>query len=316
MHQPAMEDKMALTIAFIGLGNMGLPMAVNLVKAGHQVKGFDIVPAAREAASKAGINVPETAGDAVANAEIVVSMLPNGKLVLELYKSGILKATKPGTLFIDSSTIDVASARAAHELTEQAGMTSLDAPVSGGVGGAAAGTLTFMVGGTAAAFAHAEPVLRAMGGKIVHCGGAGAGQAAKICNNMILGISMIAVGEAFVLGEKLGLSHQALFDVASTSSGQCWSLTSYCPVPGPVPASPANHDYKPGFAAALMLKDLLLSQDAAVSAGAATALGRHAADIYEQFVASGHGGDDFSGIINAVRVGLDSELGLRLGGCA
>lgn len=294
---------MASTIAFIGLGNMGLPMATNLVKAGYQVKGFDIMPAARAASEKAGISVSENAADAVANADIVISMLPNGKLVLELYNSGVLQAARTGTLFIDCSTIDVASAGAAHELAQKAGMTSLDAPVSGGVGGAAAGTLTFMVGGTSPAFTHAEPVLQVMGGKIVHCGGAGAGQAAKICNNMILGISMIAVGEAFVLGEKLGLSHQALFDVASTSSGQCWSLTSYCPVPGPVPTSPSNHDYKPGFAAALMLKDLLLSQDAATSAGAATALGSHAADIYERFVASGHGGEDFSGIINALRAG-------------
>lgn len=292
---------MAPKIAFIGLGNMGLPMAINLVKAGYPVSGFDIVPAAREAASKAGVSIPANANDAVAGADIVISMLPNGTLVLELYRSGILQTARPGTLFIDSSTIDVASARAAHELAQQAGMNSLDAPVSGGVGGAAAATLTFMAGGTQAAFARAKPVLEAMGKKIVHCGEAGAGQAAKICNNMILGISMIAVGEAFVLGEKLGLSHQALFDVASTSSGQCWSLNTYCPVPGPVPTSPANNDYKPGFAAGLMLKDLRLSQDAAASTGATTALGRHAAAIYENFVASGRAGDDFSGIIEAIR---------------
>jgi 3-hydroxyisobutyrate dehydrogenase len=204
-------------------------------------------------------------------------------------------------LFIDSSTIDVASARSAHELAGAAGMASLDAPVSGGVGGAASGTLTFMAGGTEQAFARARPVLELMGKKIVHCGGAGAGQAAKICNNMILGISMIAVGEAFVLGEKLGLTHQALFDVASTASGQCWSLTTYCPVPGPVPASPANNGYKPGFAAALMLKDLLLSQEAASAAGAETALGKHAAELYQNFVGAGNGGVDFSGIINAIR---------------
>lgn len=290
-------------IAFIGLGNMGLPMAANLVKAGYKVSGFDIVPAAREAAVKAGINVPIEAKDVVKGAQIVISMLPNGKLVLELYTSGILQAAAPGTLFIDSSTIDVASARAAHELAQKAGMVSLDAPVSGGVGGAAAGTLTFMVGGHEAEFAHAKPILEVMGKKIVHCGGAGAGQAAKICNNMILGISMIAVGEAFVLGEKLGLSHQALFDVASTASGQCWSLNTYCPVPGPVPTSPANNDYKPGFAAALMLKDMLLSQDAAATAGADTALGKHAASLYQKFVSDGHGGDDFSGIINAIRGG-------------
>jgi 3-hydroxyisobutyrate dehydrogenase len=232
--------------------------------------------------------------------EIVVTMLPNGKLVLGVYND-ILKAAAPGTLFIDSSTIDVDSARKAHELVEKAGFLAVDAPVSGGVGGAAGGTLTFMVGGADAAFTRAKPVLEVMGKKIVHCGGAGAGQVAKICNNMILGISMIGVSEAFVLGEKLGLSAQALYDVASTSSGQCWSLTSYCPVPGPVPTSPSNNDYKPGFAAALMLKDLLLSQDAAASAGAATALGKHAAEIYQQFVDAGHAGEDFSGIINAIR---------------
>ena len=292
---------MSETIAFIGLGNMGLPMATNLSKAGHRVRGFDVVPAANEAAAKAGIIVAPSAVEAVQGASMVISMLPNGKLVLELYKSGILQAASPGTLFIDSSTIDIGSARAASVLAAEAGMASLDAPVSGGVGGAAAGTLTFMAGGGAEDFARAKPVLELMGRRIVHCGDAGAGQAAKICNNMILGISMIAVGEAFVLAEKVGLSHQALYDVASTASGQCWSLTSYCPVPGPVPASPANNDYKPGFAAALMLKDMLLSQEAAAAAGAATELGKHAAKIYENFVTAGHGGVDFSGIINAIR---------------
>jgi 3-hydroxyisobutyrate dehydrogenase len=292
---------MAETIAFIGLGNMGLPMASNLVKAGYQVQGFDVVAAANEAAVKAGIETAASAAEAVKGAGVAISMLPNGKLVRELYGSGILQAVEPGTLFIDSSTIDVASARDAHALAAAAGMASLDAPVSGGVGGAAAGTLTFMAGGDPQAFARALPLLEVMGKKIVHCGGAGAGQAAKICNNMILGISMIAVGEAFVLAEKLGLSHQALFDVASTASGQCWSLTTYCPVPGPVPTSPANNDYKPGFAAALMLKDLLLSQEAADASGASTALGKHAAELFQNFVAAGHGGTDFSGIINAIR---------------
>ena len=287
-------------IAFIGLGNMGLPMAINLVKAGHEVNGFDLVPAAIEAAGNAGIKVMPAAAESLEGVEIVVTMLPNGKLVLGVYND-ILKAAAPGTLFIDSSTIDVDSARKAHELVEKAGFLAVDAPVSGGVGGAAGGTLTFMVGGADAAFTRAKPVLEVMGKKIVHCGGAGAGQVAKICNNMILGISMIGVSEAFVLGEKLGLSAQALYDVASTSSSQCWSLTSYCPVPGPVPTSPSNNDYKPGFAAALMLKDLLLSQDAAASAGAATALGKHAAEIYQQFVDAGHAGEDFSGIINAIR---------------
>jgi 3-hydroxyisobutyrate dehydrogenase len=285
-------------IAFLGLGNMGLPMALNLIKAGHHVAGFDVMQAANEAARAAGVEIASSATAAVGAADVVITMLPNGKLVLELYRSGILRSARPGSLFIDSSTIDVASARLAHEAAGFARMKSLDAPVSGGVGGAAAGTLTFMAGGTDEAFAAAGPVLAAMGKKIVHCGAAGAGQAAKICNNMILGISMIGVCEAFVLAEKLGLDHQALFDVASTSSGQCWSLTTYCPVPGPVPASPANQGYKPGFAAALMLKDLSLSQEAA---GDTTPLGAHAAEIYRRFVEAGNGGVDFSGIINAIR---------------
>ncbi len=287
-------------IGFVGLGNMGLPMAVNLVKAGYAVTGFDVVPAALQAAAAAGISIADTAAGVTQGAALVITMLPNGKLVLGVYAE-LLPAAAPGTLFIDSSTIDVDSARAAGAQAAAAGMQALDAPVSGGVGGAADGTLTFMAGGEAAAFARAMPVLEVMGAKIIHCGGAGAGQAAKICNNMILGISMIAVGEAFVLAEKLGLSHRALFDVAATASGQCWSLTSYCPVPGPVPASPANNQYKPGFAAALMLKDLTLSQEAASSAGAATALGRHAMEIYEAFVRDGNGGTDFSGVINAIR---------------
>jgi len=227
-------------------------------------------------------------------------MLPAGKHVLAVWNE-VVPVMAEGALIIDSSTIDVESARAAHALAAKHGIASVDAPVSGGTGGAKAATLTFMCGGEEGAFATAKPVLEKMGKKIVHCGGAGAGQAAKICNNMILGISMIAVGEAFALGEKLGLSHQALFDVASTSSGQCWSLTSYCPVPGPVPASPANNGYKPGFATALMLKDLTLSQDAAKAAGAATPLGRHAQEIYKSFDTAGNGGVDFSGIIEHVR---------------
>jgi 3-hydroxyisobutyrate dehydrogenase len=287
-------------IGFIGLGNMGLPMSINLLKAGHEVTGFDVVPAAQAAAASAGITVIHTAAEAAAARDIVVTMLPNGKLVLDVYHSA-LAAAAPGTLFIESSTIDVASARAAHELAAAAGMEAVDAPVSGGVGGASAGTLTFMAGGTDAAFARALPVLEKMGRKIVHCGTAGAGQAAKICNNMILGISMIAVSEAFVLAEKLGLSHQALYDVSSTASGQCWSLTTYCPVPGPVPTSPSNNAYKPGFAAALMLKDLVLSQEAATTAGASTALGKHAAELYQEYVNAGHAGVDFSGIIQAIR---------------
>jgi 3-hydroxyisobutyrate dehydrogenase len=286
-------------IGFIGLGNMGLPMAANLLKAGHDVIGFDVVPAAREAAAAAGIAVAASAA-AAASAEVIITMLPSGKLVRQVYDE-ILPAAPTGALLIDSSTIDVASARAAHEAAASAGFAAVDAPVSGGVGGAVAGTLTFMAGGSEPAFAAAQPVLAAMGKKIVHCGPAGAGQAAKICNNMILGISMIGVSEAFVLAESLGLDKQALFDVASTSSGQCWSLTTYCPVPGPVPASPANNGYKPGFAAALMLKDLQLSQEAAEAAGARTALGAHAAEIYRKFVEEGQGGVDFSGIIEAIR---------------
>lgn len=229
-----------------------------------------------------------------------MTMLPAGKHVLSVY-ADILPSAAPGTLFIDCSTIDVDSARKAHEAAASAGMGSLDAPVSGGTGGAVAGTLTFMVGGAADAFARGQSVLTVMGRKIVHCGEGGAGQAAKICNNMILGISMIAVSEAFVLAEKLGLSHQALFDVASTASGQCWSLTTYCPVPGPVPASPANNGFRPGFATGLMLKDLRLSQEAAQTAGANTELGRHAAEIYARYEADGQRDVDFSGIIQAIR---------------
>ncbi|MGY4309429.1 3-hydroxyisobutyrate dehydrogenase [Bradyrhizobium sp. USDA 4369] len=288
------------TIAFIGLGNMGGPMAANLVKAGHKVVAFDLVEASRAQAKTDGAEIADSALVAVKGADAVVTMLPAGKHVLAVWNE-VVPAMAKGALIIDSSTIDVESARAAHALAAKHGIAAIDAPVSGGTGGAKAATLTFMCGGEEGAFAAAKPILEKMGKKIVHCGGAGAGQAAKICNNMILGISMIAVSEAFALGEKLGLSHQALFDVASTSSGQCWSLTSYCPVPGPVPASPANNDYKPGFATALMLKDLTLSQDAAKAAGAVTPLGQHAQDIYKTFEAAGHGGVDFSGIIQHVR---------------
>ncbi|MGJ5181153.1 3-hydroxyisobutyrate dehydrogenase [Bradyrhizobium oligotrophicum] len=288
------------TIAFIGLGNMGGPMAANLVKAGHTVVAFDLAEASCAQAKADGAEIAGSAAAAVKGADAVVTMLPAGKHVLAVWND-VVPAMSNGALIIDSSTIDVESARAAHALAAKHGIDAIDAPVSGGTGGAKAATLTFMCGGEEGAFAKAKPILEKMGRKIVHCGGAGAGQAAKICNNMILGISMIAVGEAFALGEKLGLSHQALFDVASTSSGQCWSLTSYCPVPGPVPASPANNDYKPGFATALMLKDLTLSQDAAKASGAATPLGQHAQEIYKAFDAAGHGGVDFSGIIQHVR---------------
>ena len=259
-------------IGFIGLGNMGGPMAANLVKSGEHVLGFDLVTASRETSARDGVQIVANARACVENADVVITMLPAGEHVLSVWND-IVPHARQGTLFIDCSTIDVASARKAHLLAASRGIATLDAPVSGGVGGAKAATLTFMVGGTSAAFAHGKPVLERMGKRVVHCGEAGNGQVAKICNNMILGVSMIAVSEAFVLGEKLGLSHQALFDVASASSGQCWSLTSYCPVPGPVPASPANNGYKPGFAAALMLKDLKLAKEAAGTVKANTALG-------------------------------------------
>ncbi|MCC8956773.1 3-hydroxyisobutyrate dehydrogenase [Bradyrhizobium sp. Pear77] len=287
-------------VAFIGLGNMGGPMAANLVKAGHKVTAFDLVAASRDQARHDGAAIAESGVGAVKGADVVITMLPAGKHVLGVWNE-VLPAMAKGTLIIDCSTIDVESAKQAHALAAKHGIASVDAPVSGGTGGAKGATLTFMCGGEAKAFAAAQPMLANMGKKIVHCGGGGAGQAAKICNNMILGISMIAVGEAFVLAEKLGLSHQALFDVASTSSGQCWSLTTYCPVPGPVPTSPANNDYKPGFASNLMVKDLTLAQDAANAAGAVTPLGKHAQELYKTFDASGHGGVDFSGIIQHVR---------------
>ena len=288
------------SIAFIGLGNMGNPMAANLVKADHAVTGFDLVAANLDVARGNGLTIAKDAAAAVKEADVVITMLPAGKHVLSVY-ADIAGKAKKGALFIDSSTIDVESARKAHAIAAGHGLLSVDAPVSGGTGGATAGTLTFMAGGAKEAFAKAEPVLKPMAGRIVHCGDAGAGQAAKICNNMILGISMIGVGEAFVLAEKLGLSHQALFDVASTSSGQCWSITSYCPVPGPVPNSPANKGYKPGFAAALMLKDLKLSQEAAQAAGAVTPLGAEATQLYALFNAMGNDDVDFSGIINFLR---------------
>jgi 3-hydroxyisobutyrate dehydrogenase len=287
-------------IAFIGLGNMGGPMAANLVKAGHKVVGFDLVKTSLDQAKAGGATIADSAAAAVKNADVVITMLPAGKHVVSVW-SDIIASVARGALMIDCSTIDVESARQAHALAGKASVLSVDAPVSGGLGGATNATLTFMAGGGATAFAAAKPVLEAMGKKIVHCGDAGAGQAAKICNNMILGISMIAVGEAFALAEKLGLSHQALFDVSSTSSGQCWALTSYCPVPGPVPASPANNGYKPGFASVLMVKDLTLAQDAAKAAGAATPLGKHAQELYQAFDAAGNGGVDFSGIIQHVR---------------
>lgn len=303
---------MSTRIAFIGLGHMGGPMAANLVKAGHVVTGFDLVPAALEQARQNGVTVAESTAAAAAGAEVIITMLPSGRHLLDAYRGdaaapGLVSAAESNTLFIDCSTIDVGDARTARDLVIAAGHRGLDAPVSGGVGGAEAGTLTFMVGAEEADFASAEPILRVMGAKVVHCGGSGGGQAAKICNNMILGISMIAVCEAFVLGEKLGLTHQALFDVASTASGQCWALTTNCPVPGPVPASPANRDYQPGFAGALMAKDLGLALNALESAGVAAELGPLAAGIYRRFADEGGAGQDFSAIINSIRARSDQE---------
>ena len=289
-------------IGFIGLGNMGLPMAINLIKAGHQVEGVDINPAAVEKLKAAGGTPVETAKNAAARCDVVITMLPAGEHVRETYlgANGIVENANAGTLLIDSSTIDVETARAVAAEAEKKGLLMLDAPVSGGVAGAAAGTLTFMCGGSAQAFTRAQSILEKMGKTIVHAGGPGNGQAAKICNNMILGVSMIAVSEAFVLAEKLGLDHQKLFDISSKSSGQCWAMTSYCPVPGPVPTSPANRDYQPGFTAAMMLKDLKLAQDAAKVNDANTPMGSEAAKTYARYV-DRESGRDFSGVIRMLR---------------
>jgi 3-hydroxyisobutyrate dehydrogenase len=290
-------------IGFIGLGNMGLPMAQNLIKAGHAVEGCDVNAAAVEKVVSAGGAAASTVKVAASRADVVLTMLPSGAEVRDVYLSdgGVLASANPGTLLIDSSTIDVDTARSVAAAAEARGLSMVDAPVSGGVGGAQGATLTFMVGGPEAAFVRARPILEAMGKTIVHAGGAGNGQAAKICNNMILGISMIGVCEAFLLAEKLGLQAQKLFDISAKSSGQCWSLTTYCPVPGPVPTSPANRDYQPGFTAAMMLKDLQLAQDAARAAGASTPLGAGAAALYRLFVSHDQGSQDFSGIIRFLR---------------
>lgn len=289
-----------MNLAFIGLGNMGGPMAANLVAAGHRVTGFDPVPVACAAARAAGVAVAESPAGAVAGAEAVITMLPNGEIVLDVY-ADLLPAAGPGALFVDSSTIAVAQAQQAAALAVAAGHRAVDAPVSGGVGGATAGTLTFMVGGPGEVVEAARAVLEPMAGRIVACGDSGAGQTAKLCNNLILGVSMAAVSEAFILGERLGLSHQALFDVASTSSGQCWALTSNCPVPGPVPASPANRDYQPGFAAALMNKDLGLALAAAREVGLDAALGTLAGALYRTMTDGEAGGRDFSAVIDLIR---------------
>jgi 3-hydroxyisobutyrate dehydrogenase len=287
------------TVAFLGLGHMGGPMSKNLVDAGHTVRGFDPVPAAVEAAKSHGVEVLDSGAAAVVGADVVITMLPNGELVKRCY-SEILAAVAEGTLFIDSSTISVDDAREVHALAGSHGVAQLDAPVSGGVKGAVAGTLAFMVGGEGDALERARPVLEPMAGKIIHCGAAGAGQAAKVCNNMVLAVQQIAVGEAFVLAEKLGLSAQSLFDVITGATGNCWAVQTNCPVPGPVPTSPANNDFKPGFATALMNKDLGLAMDAVSSTGSAAPLGSHAADIYAKF-ATTNADKDFSAVIETLR---------------
>ena len=287
------------TIGFIGLGNMGLPMARNLMRAGHRLRGFDVVPASVEAAVAAGAATAGSVAEAAAGAELVITMLPEGRHVREVWlgPAGILAHAAPETLLIDCSTIDVETARAVNRAAGERGLEVLDAPVSGGVAGAENATLTFMVGGSEAGVARARPVLAQMGKAVVHAGASGNGQAAKICNNMMLGISMIGVCEAFVLAERLGLAADKLFEVSSQSSGQCWSLTSYCPVPGPVPSSPANRGYQAGFTAAMMAKDLRLAQDAAQSVDAPTPLGAQARQLYALFTNGGHGRLDFSAII-------------------
>lgn len=289
-------------IGFIGLGNMGMPMAKNLIKAGHEVKAFDLSAAALDHGVEAGMAPAATVSEAASGVEVVVTMVPEGKHSRAVYLNddGILAKADAGTLLIDCSTIDVATARDINAAATKAGFEMVDAPVSGGVGGAEAATLTFMVGGTKGAFQKAEKILEPMGGKIFHCGGAGNGEAVKICNNMLLAISMIGTSEAFALGRRLGLDDQVLFDVASTSSGRCWSLDTYCPVPGPVPGSPANRDYQPGFAADMMLKDLRLAKTAAKATEASTPLGALSEALYSELSEKGHGNLDFSGIFKMV----------------
>jgi 3-hydroxyisobutyrate dehydrogenase len=285
--------------AFLGLGNMGGPMSANLVAAGHTVRGFDPVPAATADAAANGVAIFDSAAEAVAEADVVITMLPNGELVKRCYAE-VLPAARAGALFIDSSTISVNDAREVHSQAESHGVSQLDAPVSGGAKGAVAGTLAFMVGGDESAVQRARPVLEPMAGKIIHCGASGAGQAAKVCNNMVLAVQQIAIGEAFVLAEKLGLAAQSLFDVITGATGNCWAVHTNCPVPGPVPTSPANNDFKPGFATALMNKDLGLAMDAVTSTGSSAPLGSHAAEIYAKFAAD-HADKDFSAVIETLR---------------
>ncbi|HET7739847.1 MAG TPA: 3-hydroxyisobutyrate dehydrogenase [Mycobacterium sp.] len=289
------------TIAFLGLGHMGGPMAANLVSAGHTVRGFDPVAELKDAAAAKGAQVFDSGAEAVADADVVITSLPNGDIVKRCYAE-VLPATKAGALFIDTSTISVDDAREIHGKANAAGFDQLDAPVSGGIKGATAGTLAFMVGGEDAAVERAKPILDPMAGKVIHCGASGAGQAAKLCNNMVLAVQQIAIGEAFVLAEKLGLPAQSLFDVITGATGNCWAVHTNCPVPGPVPTSPANNDFTPGFATALMNKDLGLAMAAVESTGSAAPLGTHAAEIYAKF-AQDHAGKDFSAIIEALRAG-------------
>jgi 3-hydroxyisobutyrate dehydrogenase len=290
-------------VGFIGLGNMGLPMAGNLVKKSHEVKGFDIMEDNLTKAAQAGIKKVASAAEAAADVDFVVTMVPTGKETIAVYEgTGVLKSAKPGTLFIDASTIDVASAKKAHELAKAAGMLSLDAPVSGGTGGAQGATLTFMCGGSKEAFEKAKTVLEGMGRKLVHCGDAGMGQVAKICNNMMMAINMLGVCEGFALAEKHGLAAQTLFDVVSTSTGQSFALTGYCPVPGPVPTTPANRDYAPGFMTQLLVKDLTLAQSASQDAGVSTPMGAQALALFRLYMTlTNSGAKDFSSVVNFVR---------------
>ncbi|UIJ44990.1 3-hydroxyisobutyrate dehydrogenase [Sphingomonas cannabina] len=290
-------------IAFIGLGNMGGGMAANLAKAGHDVRAFDLSAEALARAKSAGCLPAESAAATIEDAEAVITMLPAGRHVEQVYEEAVFGNAAKTALLIDCSTIEVATARRLAEAAAAKGLTAVDAPVSGGIGAANAGTLTFMVGGSAAAFERAEVFLADMGKAVIHAGGNGAGQAAKICNNMILGATMIATCEAFVLARKLGLDPQKFFDIASVSSGQSWSMTTYAPVPGVGPETPADHDYQGGFAAALMLKDLRLAMDAAASVDADTPMGAKAAELYQRFVDMGEAGRDFSGIIRMLEKG-------------
>lgn len=287
-------------IGFIGLGNMGLPMAKNIKKAGYNIKAFDTDKSACDTASDSGIRISSSVIEAAEDVDFVITMLPSGPIMLSVFDETIPVANE-GTVFIDCSTVDVSSAKKAHDMAKNTGMGCLDSPVSGGITGAEAGTLTLMIGGEKESFDKAEDVLNVVGGRLVHCGKGGAGQSAKICNNMLLGITMIGLSEAFVLAEKLELDQQALYDVMSTSSGSCWSLLNYCPLPGIGTASPADNDYQPGFAAELMLKDLTLSQQAADETASATPMGRHATEFYKQFVDEGLGGKDFSAVINQLK---------------